>query len=120
MNQFIADYPGVIYLIGAGLIIAVVYFYKKAAKAEQSVIMVEISKAVKAIEHMAEEISTLFKKDSHRRNEVQELSERLGKQEAKCREREKLWHERTGNHSRDADDHSRPHCRQGEESESTC
>ena len=87
MDSFIADYPGVIYLIGLGLVLCIIYLYKKAEKAEKSAILLEISKAVQAIEGMAAQVTVLFKKDSNRRSEVMELSERLGKQEAKCDER---------------------------------
>lgn len=87
MNKFIATYPGVIYLIGFGLVCLCIHLYKKSEKAEKSAILLEISKAVQAIEGMAAQVTVLFKKDSNRRSEVMELTERLGKQEAKCDER---------------------------------
>ncbi len=124
MNQFIADYPGVVYLLGVALVGCAIYFYKKAEKAEKSAILLEIGKAVVAIENMANQIKTLFEKDSHRRNETQvvrqevadlggELKERMGKQETKCDERI-LYQCSPGQHARSGDLCDYQHKRQGD------
>ena len=115
MNDFISAYPGVIYILGCGLIWIIVHQYRVSKRLEKSALLTEVGKAVTAIEGMAEQITCLFKKDGHKEGRIDQLEVRMGNQETKCAEREKLCPGLRGLHAREGETLARVHARHPKE-----
>jgi hypothetical protein len=90
MTDFISKHPYVIYYLGVGMIGIIVYMFKKAKKLEESALLHEVGKVATSIENMALEISRLFKRDLDKGDAIGQLNTRMGRQETRCSEREKV------------------------------